>query len=630
MPFGSALPHPTQLPSPLRQVAGPCFARLSLQVAPVLVCLFLASTANAQPVSTWERLPESTLAAGRLIGDESVVGKLRDETKLGEVLFSEERVGKIGELMAKRLREGAENVSKVLENHDLEAADLTALLTGETGIALVAGDEDTPGSSYGMLWFSSTDERFQKLMSAFEELLEELEADDVIEIFETDIDGISALTIQKRSDETLDNAVLAILEDRLVIAYSLGTVSAENSDQHTQWLSDGLAAALSDASNGYFASMAADNRPSAPSGTLFFEAAADIQAFIDWSTRISAPENSSAGEQVQQVIEMLGVGSAEAATFTMTLDEGAMNQTLFVALPGPREGIAQLLDQEQSPLDPPAWVPSAIVSYSQANFDLKAAYEVVETAVLEYFPEAGTGFQMANAQTASFLQSSVAELLGSLGTKHCVVQLEPQVQEIEGQEDTLGRQVQEPMAFVWQLEDEPLWNKVIQLIGQFAPPTAMQPTDEQGFRGYRAVNAPIEGGVMLGQGHLVLAIGDSITEVVLSSLNNPPSGSDAFRDSDLFERANDLTELRPVITGEISDGNRLIQFARTSLEQLSSEYEELTRELDEEADNSMDVIADLLPTAEEAKDILGVVVTQFYSDDSGIILHSVNELPPAN
>lgn len=631
MPSASASPCPALSQSPFSQ-AGRLRSNYLCHLAwlvPALACLCLPSVASAQPVSTWQQLPESTLAAGRLIGDETVVGRLREETKLGEVIFSEERLGRVGELIAERLREDAENVSNILKNHDLEAIDLTALLSGETGIAVIAGDEDTPSNSHGLLWFSSSDERFPKLLNAFEELLEELEADEVIQIFDTEIDGTPALTVQKPTGEVLDNAVLAMLEDRLVIAYSLGMVSADDADEHTRWLSDSLAVALGDSSDSYFAAMAADNRPIENADTLFFEAAADIQGFIDWSSRLANDETESA-EQVQQIVEMMGVGSASVATFTMSLGDQTLNQTLFVALPGPREGIAQLLDQEQAPLAPPAWVPSAIVSYSQANFDLKAAYDVVETAVLEYFPEAATGFQMANSQTTAFLQSSVAELLGSLGTKHCVVQLEPQVQVIEGQEDVLGQQVQEPMAFVWQVEDEPLWNKVMQLIGQFAPPTAMQPTDEQGFRGYRAVGAPIEGGVMLGKGHLVVAIGDSITEVVLSSLNNPPSGSDAFRDSDLFKRASDLTELRPVITGEISDGNRLIQFARSSLAQISSDYGELVDELDEDADESMNVIADLLPTAEEAKDILGAVVTQFYSDDSGIILHSVNELPPAN
>lgn len=625
------------------------------------VCGMFALMCLAQPLaaddSVWDALPENTLGAVRIWGSQSVMDRVRDETKLGQILLSPERT----EVLANAIQLGLKNVStdvpEMLEDYGFDLADLPRIFSGESGMAFVKADESAPDTGFVVFWLNPDQELADQLWDALEQWLSEQEdSENSIQVLDLDLGGTAVLNLLVPSGtfggkddafelDELDefeldldespslrygNFLLARQAGRLIAVTSNKQVSEDQIDANTTWLGDRLLDLLEAPSDspGAFAAMLQDTNREAEEYAdedLLCEIGGNLRGMIDHAMRHTTNE-----EEAQNAIDLSGAQGLESFVLRLSLGQQVMRTYGFVHWPAPRRGIAQLLGQNQAAAAPPAWVPASVMTYTQVNLDLAAVYEVVREEVSSLYPETESYFDFLAGQTQALAQSSVEELLASLGDTHYWIEQVPDTT-VVGPEGLNTN----PTAFSWQLEDVQLWERLMRILSTFAPAAQMVPTDEQGFRGFRFDNEQVNGGVVLGQGHLVVGVGGEILELVLSSLNNPPASRDALRGSPVFEQATRLVELRPVTSFSMTDGNRIAQVLIASLDTMVDSIEALNlSDVDDPESDEMTqllyAVVEVLPDAEEAKGILGVVVTEFLVDERGLTLHSVNELPPPN
>ncbi|MCA9130356.1 MAG: hypothetical protein KDB22_24880 [Planctomycetales bacterium] len=616
------------------------------------VCLSIATAVcwADPPNSLWDSLPDTTLGAARVLGNEQLITRFREETKFGAVLFSSERTETLAEAIRTFLSQYAEDLNDKLDQYEIELTELPAIFAGESGVALLAADQSAPDSSCVAIWLNPGPEMSQRLWDALELWLDE-NADDEseIQVIEVEVGGARALNIQWPTYEYIfedddeeaqfelnyQNWLLVQQEGRLIAVTGNSACEPESVDDHTQWLSDILVDLLQPVAtmSGRFAQMARIAGGESALGQdedLFFEVAGDIGQLVEWS-REFVPEEEI--PEVNKALQLFDVDSIRSMVMRITLGEQIMRTFVTVDWPEPRSGIPKILGQNQAPIAPPAWIPASVVSYSQFNFDLANAYRTIHQEILAAFPEAAPGFQMAEDQTRAVTKHTIEEILASLGQTAYSIQLPLDLTNLDVELIDDESAVQEPTALVWQLKDEALWKDLMRILGGFAPMMNMEPTDEQGFTGFRLNNGLIQGGIVIGRGQLVFAVGEEMLETVLVKINNPPRGTAAFRNSELFEQAGRLTEFRPVTTIEVSDGNRVFKTARDALLMMSTQFAADEEVFDDSEDSEMsetfvDALITLLPDDDEVENILGVVVTELLVDERGLTLHSINELPP--
>ena len=167
----------------------------------------------------------------------------------------------------------------------------------------------------------------------------------------------------------------------------------------------------------------------------------------------------------------------------------------------------------------------------------------------------------------------------------------------------------------------------------------MKPTDEQGFRGWRVAEEGIEGGVVMGNGYVVIASGAGTLERVLTCLNTPPTGEAALRSSELYNQARSVLAVDPGLAFSISDGARLARIlfqpletfgqmeARIRLTSGADGDEEANEEDDNVSSSLLEHLRQILPNEEELEGVLGVSVSHTQATDDGWLSESVISLP---
>ena len=173
--------------------------------------------------------------------------------------------------------------------------------------------------------------------------------------------------------------------------------------------------------------------------------------------------------------------------------------------------------------------------------------------------------------------------------------------------------------------------KLFQAMGMFAgqAQSGFEAVDEQGYRGYRFRNPAMEGGLVHGQGHMLLALGTGVLEKMLSTLNNPPRGTASLRGSKVFARAKQLMDLREGISFQLMDGERASTNLGRVLEMSLSQMDTARRMSGDTAGAAMimKILRELIPDREEMKGILGPAVSTVHLDDRGMVGLSVIDLP---
>ena len=200
-----------------------------------------------------------------------------------------------------------------------------------------------------------------------------------------------------------------------------------------------------------------------------------------------------------------------------------------------------MIDQTPLPPEPPEWVPTDILEFQQFSFDLGEVYaRLKELSLAEEGERAVQTFNQMEQAVQGTLQTDLTTLLSSVGRRHIAIEFPPkhEPQPKDDEAKASAAVFSQRVGMVWQVKDEQVWNRVMQVIGQFAPAAggAVETAEEQGFKGFRLHQGPLEIGLFFGRGYLVLGVGSEVTESLLSVLRTPPTGDAALRTSGLVER----------------------------------------------------------------------------------------------
>lgn len=641
---------------------------------PLTCLLAFAVAANARAaddISTWQCLPEETAVALRIPNGQAVADAFVKNTKFGAVFFSEERRKALADALAKSNSEEWSEFQKQLADYGLTTDELLKFFAGESGYAvLVSADGDNVAQAYGVAWLQPGEQLAERAYGILARAIEEQEdAEHAIVRIDTELNGRPVMQLmfpevtsepqgeietpegyEQMSDEEREAAWDEAYErwqESAVEKVSYGTVMLthlgsrvllvhgfrqdESSAQHSDAeplaeIFTRLLAAHKSGEGAFLAKVSGDqavSRVLAQQGVDVIEGAGDVAALMPLLR--SAKDESGMGEKAIRILGLDGLGPF---AFSSSLEGILWHSQMSLAMANPRQGIWKMLDQSQGESDPPAWVPASAITFGLVNFDLGKAYEVLREEIVREFPEqAGQYFGMAEMQVMAFAQASLADVLSSLGTRHVMLNFETQFDTSESAGDQ-----PENTAVVWQVTDPQIWTRILQGV---APMIGSMPgaevADEQGYHGIRFKNEFIEGGLFLGNGNLVLAYGPDVLEKVLSSLNNPPDDAGSFRGGAVFRRAAEMLDPTGGMTYKVVDGNRYAEMIHNVVTSALAEQEQEVSAGESDADGEevywMKVFANLMPSKEEMKGMLGVIASRWEVSDHGVLGTSVQEMP---
>jgi len=623
-------------------------------------------------IDTWQCLPEETAFAVRIPNGRAIADACVQNTKLGAVLFSEKR----REILAEALRQSNSDewaeFQKTLSEYGLTTDELLQFFAGESGYAVVV-TKDAEGEplALGLSWLEPgadlAGRAYEILARAIEEQEDaehpvgrvDLELADhaVMQLMLPHVstehegevetpEGYDQMSDQEQEaawdeaykawedsavEKTSYSAVLvSTVGGRVLLAHGFRQSESQEDHPDAELLSEIFARLLAAHATGAggFVNKHADDpgvaRIMSLEGVEVFEMLGDVAALVPLAR--AAADDGEIGEKVMRI---LGVECLGQFALRATLQDTQWHSQFSLAVSQPRQGLMKWLDQTPLESDPPAWVPANAITYSQFGFDLGKAYAILKEEVTREFPDqAGQYFSVAEMQVVGFAQTGLEEVLSSLGTRHVAMNFEPQFEASA----SLESQQPQSTAVVWQVTDEQLWTRLMQAM---APMVGSMPggefTDEQGYSGYRFKTEALEGGLFLGNGNLVLAYGPQVLETTLSALNNPPEGSGAFRGGEVYQQATELMEPAPSWGYKVVDGNRYAIFVRGWLLALIKQQAALADDDDAE-DESEDkhwgkVLNEVMPSEEEMKDLLGVIVSRWEVNAHGLFGVSVQDTP---
>ncbi|NOZ39380.1 MAG: hypothetical protein GXP24_04040 [Planctomycetes bacterium] len=645
-----------------------CHAVLTFSVFFVLS----VSSSTTQAQSSWDSLPEETVGALRIPDGQAFVEALR-ETKFGAVMLSDQRKAAITKVLESSGSGEWSEFQTQLKEYGLTTDDLLGLLAGESGYAVVMMEAEEPMFA-GLGWLEPGEELASKFFELLAKVIEEQDdehptmridltladlpvmqlqvpsisfeydddydlSDDYSELSDEEQEEALDIAVQKWEESAVEvisyNTVLvAQLGDRLLVAHSyqaedeetVATTSEQLSVLFGQWIaahatgSAGFAPRLTDEPGAA--------RVMALEGLPVFELLGDVAPLVKL-LRASAPS----GEKAEQIVRIIGLDGLGSFAMRSTVEGAEWRTQMSLAVPAPRQGLMQLLDQQPLAIDPPQWVPASTVEYTQWSFDLGKAYEIIKETVLREFPDrASAGYAMVEMQVQNFAQASLPEVLSSLGNRHILMSFGLESGESDG--EVANSKVSERMAMVWQVEDEDLWGRLLKAI---TPLAGMAPgtefSEEQGFSGWRMKKSELEGGLFLGKGYLVLGYGSGVLESVLSTLNNPPTGADALRGSAVFAKAGAMIDLEPALAVQITDGGRYLSMALNAINRQLEQADKLADRIDDEDDEvsglklMLSLAHAVMPSPDEIKGMVGVIVSRWEVNDDGVFGSSVQEMP---
>ncbi|MEX2120020.1 MAG: hypothetical protein WD847_10540 [Pirellulales bacterium] len=641
-------------------------------------------------------LPSETMLVARIPGGQAFLDALRSQTRLGKVVFGPERIQRISDYLGS---EGTlpDELHQGLRRYNLKPADLAQVFQGElgfAGVALPRGDREP--LFVGLSWLEPGEELADRLVKAVQSAVAEtsdnehpirridlsLAGHDVMHLtfpqidtedVDTDVpDNVDEFTEEQLKRFFVEQArkqaeakpmevdqvhlFIARLDGRLLLANTFPQ-SASRTQAAGAGNVDLAAISGAEPATGVFARfLAAHDAPAAPPGSALLSQAnlegllpggtPLVEAVLDPRPLVKLAASNPLGPGL---LTALGVDTLGPVGLRGVLDGNQLKYVFALSAPAPRSGVLALLDQQPLDPQPPDWVPASVTQFQQISFDLGKAYtQIRELVVRQIGDPARMQFDMVDAQVQNSLQADLATVLSSLGHQHTFLTFAPKPAPAAPAAGDIGAMFAatftERVGMVWQVRDEQLWRRLIKLIADFAPLTqgAVLPAEEQGFTGVR-VQGPIEGGLFVANATLVLGIGSEVTESLLATLRNPPGGTAALGNSELFRRAQALLALRPCFEYNLTDAKgepkKLKDLVLSFFEAQVNLLDEYGVDDEDEAGEDggqaalaaqkarLERIRELLPTDDELEGLMGVGVGMTTVDGRGMVSHSVLELP---
>lgn len=650
--------------------------RFSLCAVQVAICCWtlFACPLSAESPSTWRSLNgEDTFFAARIPNGSGAASALLNNTKLGQVMFSDKRMESLREMIAEETEEGEDSLLNALLKYGFTIDDLPKLLAGETGVAYLrseaAGDKT---AMLGVFWLQPDGEINARILSAIGEAIEEQEDDeypiersdiqlaghDVMQFLVPEIDiEMGDIDFPDRDEfgdaddwrEARQRAIeKAVEESTEIVKHSTmfvvdvngtllvaGTEASDEEQRRAQTADvEGLLARLIAAhenEDGEFVSrvqsVAGVRSAFELPGELVVEALFDVPAFARMmEQRVAGPNRA----QFEMGARLFGLQQLGPLALGVSLDEVTMHSAMSMNMEAPRSGLLKLIDQEPMSFDPPEWAPSSAIGYGQIRIDPRQVWDTVRSELSTAFPEQLQAIEARfNQQLQQLASTNIDELFGAFGSRHMAVTFAPETQEIDLGDGETMETPQERGAYVVEVLDNDVVGRLMGAARQFAAlAPAAKPTEEQGYSGIRFSTDTVEGAVVHGNDYLVIAVGNEILPLVLKSLNDPPQGEDALVNAPMLERARELMEFKPAVRHEVLDANRYVSITINALREMMLSEDSAFEFDDEEEPPIADRLLSLfMPKEEEAKNMFGVTASEFSVNDDGFVFRSVTELP---
>lgn len=650
-----------------------------------IVLWFSACAIAAEDRSSFESLPTQTVLAVRMPEPAAVMQKLTETTRLGNVMFGDNRLTRLMEVLKNHSGEEWEEFASDLAKVGLTPEELPKYLQGDMGYALVMvdrqiklTDEHDAPMLVGLLWLTPGAEQAAKLVEAIAKAVEldndenqtkfkirrtdiELAGQKVMQfakpVIETDVDdeefGVGmdgqpkdAPAPAQLNEEHVDqsNLFVAQIGGRVLIAHTFD----QSEDVYHQLNEEGkkidydqlsgseqaagvlarFIAAHGDEGASYSAylSQTPGLTRAMPQGQSILEVYGDMRTF--WKlAEVSIDQDDEDDKKAFEFIKALGVTDINVAAMKLTLLGNSMRAGIFLSAPAPRKVIGTLFEQPVLQPAPPAWVPADVTEYSHLSFDLGKAYELIRQVVIEKFgDDAKMAFDQADMTLQNMTQSDLKTVLSGLGKVHSSVRFisrfDPNVEEQNPGDQTR-------MAVIWKLENEPAWTRMIQALAPFTMQFGdqLKAADEQGFTGWRLNLPQMQASIMIGKGHMALSLGNEVTEQVLTVLRNPPAAADSLGSADWYKRATQAFEFQPGFAFTVTDSARMIDAMIPMLKGLVQGMIQKETGHDEEAKALWEEIMEIMPDAQAFKGTLDVSGSQGRTTDDGMVIESFTILP---
>lgn len=651
------------------QYAGLVFSLLGLAAA----CAPPAVHADELKPS-WACVPEQTVLVVRVPGGNDFFETLKKNTRLGRVMLSDERFQDFAKALAQiggaKQRQGWEEFQKVLAAYDLKLDDLRSLFAHEMGAAAVVRTVGEKLEAYMLGWLEPGGDLSERLLAALDKVTDEIRGEpDAPERTDLEIEGQKAIYLsipindyvpaslpgRRKAGGALENdpaddddgqllgapaaiekrqvglvhLIVTKLERRLLFAATFSRPEAKE-DGKDQAVQLATPEALQEHLGRFIAAHRSDDPAEfalydTPGLSAALPAGAPLAEFVGNPQPLLKAIAKLSGKEASETMRFLGLDRLGAFAYRQSFDSGLLRSGLFISMPAPRSGVLSLADPYVRPAEVPAWVPSEPISYSQLNFDLGKALAQIREMVVGQNPAAAESFNSIDNVLKAALQTTAVELLSSIGSAHAVLSFAPKGQRGTTAQELFGASMYR-MAFVWQVSDENLWNRILQLVAQS---TQQKIAEEQGFRGIRfdLKQVGLEGGFFLGNGHLVFGLGKGVVETVLAALRNPPVGEAAFVGTKTYARASELAPPEPCLQFTIGDGERYLKSVATTFRQLLSATAE-EADVDPIGQAIAEAFGKLVPSDKELEGVLGVSVGRMTLDDHGLRGATMLELPP--
>ena len=650
------------------------------------LCLCVAGIAPvlaAEPRPTWECLPADTAAMVRIPRPAEFLEAVRTRTRFGAIALAEPRLEGAWKLLLDAIRtadaDDDEDPVEQLAKLGLTPDDVRACFRGDMGAAVVLRDrEGRPPVPVAIAWLEPGAETATRLVEAWRKHVAdrnaageldaprrvdlELAGHEVtwfvepvmtVDANDLDLDDLGDApdekAVQKRIEEIRTrvrdaklvkvgqtHTFLARLDGRLLVATTMTSglampaegedrdFDAESGSEEVRSLVERLLADHAAAGESPLADALRlpGMERTLPGGIALVDVIVDPRVLVDTFT------DGGQRDRMLAALDGMGVKGMGPLAWRQSLDDGRYESGMFLSLPAPRKGLMGILDQPCDAVEIPSFVTREAIDLTQISLDLGAAYKAVkEVFVTQGGPETANLATAVEMQAQGWLGIELPKLLSAFGTRHWIVSYPPRLAETiaevrrvqdRGNDGVPGQQVVDRLAVVWRIDDEAPFATILQRLAGLAEGDVQE---EQGFRGVRMPDGPA---VFMGQGHLVVAIGDDSLEKTLAAIRNPPAGEASLRESDVLRRAGDLLPLEAARMAGVSDSTR----SGGTLGMLRDLMAAMTP--DDIADEGRDLLAalqKLLPSAAEMEGMFGVGATTLRADDDGVAIRSAWEMP---
>ncbi|MBK1879105.1 hypothetical protein [Pelagicoccus mobilis] len=583
----------------------------------------LATSSFGALNSPFESLPAETIAAFRFDNSPETLEQYVDNTKMGQLLFSDEKIAEYKAFIEKLIEseEAGGNFIQKLGEVGLELDDLYEMATSHIGGAVV--DHPVPGHLSMptiLIWAEMSDGVAER---AFQAVLEGSAENEGIERTDLELPGGPGARIRKIADGS--SFLVAQIENRFLFA--IGNVREEIADMEAARVFEeaelealGLFMTAQLEGGGEFLSdFYADAGVSSvrPSYETRLELLGDVQRLLDFVP----PQN-------RQMVESLDINDFNKIGVWSGFVDMEERSILYFGAPAPRKGVAKLFENEFFEFQPPAWVPSSVNTYTAASFDMMKLYDFALETAKKFAPPEQVEQQlgMVNAQLQMSLQTDIETLLSSFGTRIHMLEYPIELVSVDVGEGNNVDIPQSSQAIVMDFTRPEILQAGMAMIGAMAqnPASGFELVDEMGFSGVR-MKQPGQGSVTIahGLGKLVFAIGtDNTSSRIFSTLTTVPEGEDALAGNSELRDYLSEAGVKQGTMFSYSQGDKVLKNLVPVFQTLS---DTMSTAAGEDAGELVDDLVNLLPKEEELEGLLGITFSRMYYNDAGIVLEGINQ-----